>query len=188
MNTAPRLDEAERQRLLQAMGFDVWVKRGSEPLRASSPAAAVRQLPAERAAARVAETPEVRRVPPPAPVRSATSMERSVVAASTTRIPVATSAFRMGAQSVLLILEKRVHADAPMVRHLVLALPGCMICTADTVSRGAAKFALQLGVEAALPADMLGVRAPDLAALQQSASARRSLWWSIKPILKALRA
>lgn len=188
MNTAPRLDEAERQRLLQTMGFDVWVKRGSEPLRANSSAAAARQPPAERAAPRVVATPEPRRVPSAAPARPAPSMERSAVTESTARIPAATSTFRMSAQPVLLILEKRVHADAPMVRHLMLALPGCMICTADTVSRGAAKFALQLGVEAALPADVLGVRAPALAALQQSASARRSLWWSIKPMLKALRA
>jgi hypothetical protein len=187
MNTAPRLDDAERQRLLQAMGFDIWVKRGSEPLRANSPAA-VRQPPAERVASRAAVTPEPRRVESTAPARSAPSMERSVAAESTARIPAAASTFRMSAQSVLLILEKRVHADAPMVRHLMLALPGCMICTADTVSRGAAKFALQLGVEAALPADVLGVRAPALAALQHSASARRSLWWSIKPMLKALRA
>jgi len=93
----------------------------------------------------------------------------------------------MGHQTILLMLEKRVHADAPLIRQLMKTLPGCMVCTPDTVSRGAAKFALQIGVEASLPVDVLGVRVPALAALQQSASARRSLWWSIKPMLRSLK-
>ncbi len=91
------------------------------------------------------------------------------------------------AQTVLLVLEQRVHADAPLIRQLMRTLPGCVVCTPDTVSRGTAKFALQVGVDATLPADVLGVRVPELAVLQKSASARRALWWSIKPMLRAAK-
>ncbi len=87
----------------------------------------------------------------------------------------------------MLVLEKRVHADLKFIKHLVLALPGSTICTADTVSGGSARFAVQLGVDAILPSDVLGLRVPPLAELQRSASARRALWWSIKPVLRALQ-
>ncbi len=192
MNPALQLAESERQRLLQAMGFDIWVRRGSEPL----------GVPALKAAA--SKTPPTRAVseprPEPAHARNAlgrserlpTSPTMPSSAAPADSVPTAraraTVSARLGAQSVLLILEKRIDADAPFIKQLMQSLPGCTICTPDTIARGTAKFALQVGVDATLPADVLGVRAPTLEALRQSASARRALWWSIKPMLKALKA
>jgi hypothetical protein len=188
MNAAsPMLAETERQRLLQTMGFDIWVRRGSEPLAAATTGAPKREPPVARSATPSVAAPAARRTPAAANLAAA-STYRSEPEAARVRPLSGTAAMRLGAQAVLLILEKRVDADAALVRHLMLALPGCMICTPDTVSRGAAKFALQIGVEALLPADVLGVRVPALPALRQSASARRSLWWSIKPMLKALNA
>jgi DNA polymerase III psi subunit len=176
MNAAHRLGEPERQRLLQTMGFDVWVRRGSEPLA---------PVPVPGADARVAAEPP-RRAPREAPPRDGVRelAQADARPAEPVRAPVAA---RRAAQSVLLILEKRVHADEPIVRQLMRSLPGCLVCTPDTIARGAARFALQLGVDAVLPADVLGVRAPALDALRQSASARRGLWWSLKPMLKALK-
>lgn len=186
--SSPRLAETERQRLLQAMGFDVWVRRGSEPLASATIVTPKHAPPVARSTSpSVALALPARRAPAPAD-QAFTSRQPAEPEAARTRPSSASAAMRLGAQSVLLILEKRLDADAALVRHLMLALPGCVICTPDTISRGAAKFALQIGVEAVLPADVLGVRVPALPALRQSASARRTLWWSIKPLLKALKA
>ena len=184
MSPATQLSETERQRMLQLMGFEVWVRRGSEPLRAATPVATPSKVMHERAGGTVASTTQSRARPVPVQ-RVAPRMELAQPAAAT-MLPRAAPSLRVGAQSVLLVLEKRVHADAPLIRQLMRTLPGCVVCTPDTVSRGTAKFALQVGVDAVLPADVLGVRGPELAVLQNSASARRALWWSIKPMLRAL--
>jgi DNA polymerase III psi subunit len=182
VSASPQLVESERQRLLQTMGFDIWVRRGSEPL--SSAAVTVLTKPlAERVVASVPRLNEPRGAQSSLP-RSAPRMDSPAPTPTAVR---SHAAPMLGAQSVLLVLEKRLHADAPFIKQLMRTLPGCMVCTPDTIARGAAKFALQLGVDAALPPDMLGVRAPTLAALAQSASARRALWWSIKPLLKAIK-
>jgi DNA polymerase III psi subunit len=86
----------------------------------------------------------------------------------------------------LLVLEHRREADAPLLKALARVLPGCTICTLDTVPQGAARFAVQVGIVAPLPSDVLGVRVPNLAELRGSAAARRALWWAIKPLLKPL--
>jgi DNA polymerase III psi subunit len=183
MSAAPQLAESERQRLLQTMGFDIWVRRGSEPLSAAAASPALVKPSTERVAGSVPRANESRAMQPTA-LRVAPRMDAVATAPAVVR-PRAASVH--GAQSVLLILEKRLHADAPFVKQLMRTLPGCMVCTPDTIARGAAKYALQLGVDATLPPDVLGVRSPTLEALQQSASARRALWWSIKPMLKALK-
>jgi len=169
----PRLDQDERERLLGVMGFDVWVRRGSEPLAQGTPA------PATPTAARE----ELRVVP-----RSDVTRPRTQAASGSVEpASPAPAATRIAAQAVLLILEQRLHADRPFIKHLRLALPGCTICTSDTIPRGTARYAVQLGVDASLPVDLLGLRAPSIDELQRSASARRALWWSIKPVLRALR-
>ncbi len=192
MSHATQLSETERQRMLQVMGFEVWVRRGSEPLRAATPAAVIpRALPVHAADAAV-RTPQARARPEPAAhaeraqpaVQSVRSRGAPVSARS---VPRNQPSVLLGTHSVLLVLEQRVHADAPLIQQLMRTLPGCVVCTPDTVSHGTAKFALQLGVDATLPADVLGVRVPELAVLQKSASARRALWWSIKPMLRAAK-
>lgn len=188
--TPLRVNEAERQRLLQVMGFEVWVRRGSEPMRTKRPLPTAKPDSVQVTQRARAPAADPRRGNAPSAAIAAASLPgaqppSSAPPSARPRAPAAVP--RMSAQSVLLVLDKRLHADAQLVRHLMLALPGCTICTADTLARGTAKFALQLGVDASLPADVLGVRAPTLDALRLSASARRSLWWSIKPLLKALR-
>ena len=178
MNSQPAtLAEGERQRLLRVMGFSVWLPRGSTPL----PNPVVARTRIEKKSAPSFTAPDVPAVArerrPPVSIEQPPEV---VVAPAARSVPLRT------AQTVMLILERRVHADQPLVKQLTMALPGCTICTPDTVSRGA-RFAVQLGVDATLPVDVLGVRAPSLEELQRSASSRRALWWSIKPILRALR-
>jgi small ligand-binding sensory domain FIST len=178
VNGAAPLSEGERQRILRVMGIDSWQRRSGDyrPQRAGAGTTAAR---VERAAAA-----------PTAAVSPAVAEPRVFAELPPARAPTAaprSPAVPLRAQAVMLVLEKRVHADLKLIRHLTLALPGATICTADTVAGGAARFAVQLGVDARLPADVLGLRVPGLAELQRSASARRALWWSIKPVLRALR-
>lgn len=187
MNPALQLTESERQRLLQAMGFDIWVRRGSEPVVVPSLKAAASRIPPTRSVSEPRPEPAHARAAAGRPTSPRAPTSAPADSAPVVR-PRATVSARLGAQSVLLILEKRLHADAPFIKQLMHSLPGCTICTSDTIPRGTAKFALQVGVDATLPSDVLGVRAPTLEALRQSASARRALWWSIKPMLKALKA
>lgn len=192
MSHATQLSETERQRMLQVMGFEVWVRRGSEPLRAPLSAAVIAKASPERTAATAVRAPQARIRPEPAAhTERAQPAAKSVLprGAPVSARPALRShpSVLLGGQSVLLVLEQRVHADAALIRQLMRSLPGCVVCTPDTVPRGTAKFALQVGVDATLPADVLGVRAPGLVVLQTSASARRSLWWSIKPMLRAMK-
>jgi len=192
MSLATRFSETERQRMLQVMGFEVWVSRGSEPLRAATPATAIAKASPVHTAVAAIRTPQARnRTDPAAHAERAEAVVQSVPSpgapVSARSVPRNHSSVLLGTHSVLLVLEQRVHADAPLIRQLMRTLPGCVVCTPDTVSRGTAKFALQVGVDATLPADVLGVRVPELAVLQKSASARRALWWSIKPMLRAAK-
>ncbi len=176
MNSPQSLSDGERQRILRVMGYELWQRRTGDyrPVRP-----AVAEARSERA--RVMPTVEPRRAassavpaPMPAPVDTPAAVPRP-------------RARPQQARAVMLVLEKRVHADLKFIKHLVLALPGSTICTSDTVAGGSARFAVQLGVDANLPSDVLGLRVPALTELQRSASARRALWWSIKPVLRALQ-
>lgn len=175
MSGSALLSDGERQRILRVMGFDSWQRRSGDyrPVRSATLAPRVE----------TAQTAPVSRAAVAPNFPAAVAPARTPVAA-----PPRSQATSLRAQAVMLVLEKRVHADLKLIRHLALALPGSTICTADTIASGAARFAVQLGVDARMPADVLGLRAPSLAELQGSASARRALWWSIKPVLRALRA
>ena len=182
-----RLAEAERVRLLAAMGFETWRRRDPNalPLRTPEAVAPVRPRADPRSGA--VPAPAVAAVLATAPLATATVITAINAAPTPTPTP-RTQAQRAPwrGDAVLLVLEHRREADAPLLRALARVLPGCTVCTPDTVPQGVARFAVQVGMAAPLPSDVLGVRVPTLAELRGSAAARRALWWAIKPLLKPL--
>lgn len=175
------LADSERVRLLAAMGFETWRRRDPNVTPTLAPEIAqsvpVRSAPGSRSSA-----PKVAA----SLIATPTLPKQSVVLAAAPRTLPASPQRRIG-DAVLLVLENRREADAPLLRALALILPGCTICTPDTVPSGAARFAVQVGIAAPLPCDVLGVRVPSLSELRGSAAARRALWWAIKPLLKPLQ-
>ena len=182
MNSAPLLTEQDRQRMLQVMGYDIWVRRSSEPLTRAAAATKPRER-TERVSTPVvarrsdgeARNPSYRSAP-------AAPVEATIKSAEPARPRRVISS---APQPVLLVLAARVQADEPFVQQLMKVFPGCMVCTPDSIGRGLARYAVLLGVDAALPVGVLGIKTLGLDGLRKSASARRALWWAIKPILKA---
>lgn len=163
------LPETERRRMLSIMGFESWVRRSN---------AVVECNPGEEIIP-IDSAPRQRFPLSALPLSktSLTSPQNSL--SSKTQL--------QNQSGVFLVLENRLHADSPLIRSLTLLLPGCTICTPETIASGVAKFALQMGMDIVLPPDVLGLRAPTIAELRNSASARRALWWAIKPVLRQLK-
>lgn len=168
-NACVTLSETERRRILSIMGFESWVRRSGTAMGFSPDEEIVLTDSASR-----------QRFPLSAPPPT----KELLTAAQNSSHSKTKSQSQSG---ILLILENRIQADSPLIRALTLLLPGCTICTPETITVGVAKFALQIGMDAVLPPDILGLRAPAIAELRSSASARRALWWTIKPVLRQLK-
>jgi hypothetical protein len=177
MSAAARLDERERARLLAAIGVDRYVRRGAEP-------AVAAEAPVPVAAPRVAQ-----------PVARAPSTKTPDIAALDRPAPTRTSLLdELGADARtprLLLLVESPRAPDPRSKILLDAIrrqlpPHRMLAAGDVPAPWPAHV-LALGGQVDAPEGTQLVTAPALHALRGNARAKRALWQSLKPLLRALR-